>query len=806
MQPNREIENQLIQKINKQVKWAQDFQPSSSEQLIELQAISYQNKHKNLQNGGIQIDQKVIDKMTMSPVSKYQIYDNFPCKIITHILLCLFTSLQILLGEVSDNNVQKIFTVQEFQNQLSNMFENIQNYNQVSFQEVSIEDITGNISFEYNYPMEFANIQNFPIPINKQFSFPFNLNEGIIEPFDMRSVKEIKKFLKYVNKFNINISYIKTFEQQEDTCWSANIRYDIVAQTVIEAVVFTSIIDCPGETHKENIEDDFKSYGTSYFLSIIILILASFAMFLNFKYVFDVISVYKFTKHQNQYPVFNPRRNLKRRYLTKTDKEITIQQVLQSGKPWNLLTKEEKKVFFDTWFVYTLIGNFFQIASTSGIFFVQNHDPYSQFYSWILGLSCFFAWTNMIKYLKYHNSINIVMNVIGNAFPRILQEAVGFIPILMFYITIGITFFSQSNRFINFDFALCTLFALLLGDSVNDIAQDLKMNSTSGLIGVLYVISFCFVFMLAVHNIWIAMIMEELKVKKNRERKQEEEKKLKQMPQKFVPANQSQLRESVVQERETEYDFEQEDFNLEIERKIQENNQKFISEMYSPPNVQIDQQQQQQQQQQQHKIEKKTSAQSFSSEEEHKEDRKQQHSALDKISEQDELDSQQQQQQQQQLPNQGQNYLNKYIVLKDILRARGESNASLESGGGNQPGSLNTYNDRESHQSLENKDFGTKRKFSANTKFKFANLAEKAVQLNKQEDHNIKLKDEIRFLLQDTENELLSVQTYHVNQDQLKELEQKYRKYMKYLQLKLNRINSHLQNNLALLKLRDHQQ
>lgn len=52
------------------------------------------------------------------------------------------------------------------------------------------------------------------------------------------------------------------------------------------------------------------------------------------------------------------------------------------------------------------------------------------------------------------------------------------------------------------------------------------MNSISGLIGVLYVISFCFVFMLAVHNIWIAMIMEELKVKKNRERTQEERKKL----------------------------------------------------------------------------------------------------------------------------------------------------------------------------------------------------------------------------------------------------------------------------------------
>ena len=34
------------------------------------------------------------------------------------------------------------------------------------------------------------------------------------------------------------------------------------------------------------------------------------------------------------------------------------------------------------------------------------------------------------------------------------------------------------------------------------------------MLGIVFTISFCFVFMLAVHNIWIAVIMEELLKKK----------------------------------------------------------------------------------------------------------------------------------------------------------------------------------------------------------------------------------------------------------------------------------------------------
>lgn len=174
------------------------------------------------------------------------------------------------------------------------------------------------------------------------------------------------------------------------------------------------------------------------------------------------------------------------------------------------------------WIIYTLLGNFFQIGGTLGLAMMfGSFNPGEVTYKWIIGLGCFFTWTNFIKYLLYFNKINVIMNVIQNAFPRIIFEAGGFIPILMLYIIIGMSFFSESNRFISFRISLVTLFSLLLGDSVNDITQDLKTNGISGSIGIIYTISFCFCFMLAVHNIWIAIIMEELKKKKENEEEEE---------------------------------------------------------------------------------------------------------------------------------------------------------------------------------------------------------------------------------------------------------------------------------------------
>ncbi len=91
---------------------------------------------------------------------------------------------------------------------------------------------------------------------------------------------------------------------------------------------------------------------------------------------------------------------------------------------------------------------------------------------------------------------------------------VGFIPILFAFIIIGMTCFGRSMRFSSIDNSLVTLFSLLLGDSVDDITTDLVDNGISSGLAIIYSVSFTWTFIFAVHNIWIAIICEELTRKK----------------------------------------------------------------------------------------------------------------------------------------------------------------------------------------------------------------------------------------------------------------------------------------------------
>ncbi len=102
------------------------------------------------------------------------------------------------------------------------------------------------------------------------------------------------------------------------------------------------------------------------------------------------------------------------------------------------------------------------------------------------------------------------MDVVSGAFPRILVEMIGFIPVLIGFIIIGMTCFGMSYRFATIDMSIITLFSLLLGDSFDDITSDMISNGINKAIAIIYCITFSWTFIFAVHNIWIAIICEEV--------------------------------------------------------------------------------------------------------------------------------------------------------------------------------------------------------------------------------------------------------------------------------------------------------
>ena len=116
----------------------------------------------------------------------------------------------------------------------------------------------------------------------------------------------------------------------------------------------------------------------------------------------------------------------------------------------------------------------------------------------------------------------MIVDMIVTAIPRVIAEAFGFILILMAYIVLGLALFSNSERFSSFNNGIITSFSLLLGDSIQDITTDLIVNGSThhnshlpSSFAIIFVFTFVLTFMLAVQNIWIAIIMEELELFSN---------------------------------------------------------------------------------------------------------------------------------------------------------------------------------------------------------------------------------------------------------------------------------------------------
>lgn len=174
----------------------------------------------------------------------------------------------------------------------------------------------------------------------------------------------------------------------------------------------------------------------------------------------------------------------------------------------------QKLLFFDSWQIFILMGNFFQIygSSLSLLSFVQDRVVSTDYLeNLFLGVGCFMAWVSIIHYIKQYGKLGIFVHLIQVGFPRILIESITFVPVAFAFITIGMTFFGWSVRFSSVKMSVVTLYTMLLGDSIQNVIYDLKNNGLSTFLAIIYVISFCWTFMLAVHNLWISIIVDELK-------------------------------------------------------------------------------------------------------------------------------------------------------------------------------------------------------------------------------------------------------------------------------------------------------
>ena len=527
------------------------------------------------------------NKLILSPIQKYIKYDRYPYKLVLSFLLVILTTLgnfnllniychsgqnqiqvwrDVLSLSKSANDENKFFTIQDYQYHLFSMLTNLQNLPDILFQKIDDSNVTYTIDVIPIYPVADSHLakKKFNDSSNEHerfthrsffkdnYTYDIDLYEGIMRPFNMNSVYEIKNFLQKVHKFSFRIKnmklYVKTPLKTVDftTCWNVDVDYFYQEASYILAKSSSSFFPCQDVNEEENnephkrqnyknnmrlnqLEYSEKFMGDSIItLHLAVFFAASISLILNLKYIYEMIQVYLETiikskrkrimfesvipsEYSNEHEI----KLFKKKTSPKAFKNL--EKLLETDKPWHLLTFREKMLFFDFWFILGIIGNMIQIWSSIFVFVseIDTREFHGNFSIEILiGFSCFFAWLNMIRYLEYNKSIFTISNILKRSLPQMFLFIIGFIPIFLAYVFLGISLFWRYDKFKDPNEAAMSLFSLIMGDNIFYFLTTVRRY---GVVALIYFFSFMIVFFMAIQNIFVSIICSKAREKEIKE-------------------------------------------------------------------------------------------------------------------------------------------------------------------------------------------------------------------------------------------------------------------------------------------------
>ena len=494
------------------------------------------------------------------------------------------------------NGENPLRSIQDFQDHLGNFILNLQNLDEILFQKIDasetkyfieviplypIADTSLNRRNRTNITRHLENNEVFEeerensdrmlenldnnVSLNKirsdhqrnvsffaeNYTYEVNLDDGIVQPFNLSSTKDIKKFLQRVHKFTFHVQNIKLFTNtiygtvDFHTCWDVEVQYSFHDQAYILAKAFTSFRPCDNVNETEpdgedgvsrrrlsekramrlnKLEYSEKIMGDSVIsLHLAIFLCAAVSLVLNLKYIYEMMQVYLQTLMKSKTKRMNESINVSEesndqdmtqiRRKTSVKEVKTLEKLLENDKPWHQLSFREKLLFFDFWYFVGILGNMVQIWASILVFAqeIGSNDYHGTYFIGILiGFSCFLAWFHLIRYLEFNRSIFTISNILKRSLPQMLFFIIGFIPIFMAYVFLGVSLFWRFDKFKNPNEATMTLFSLIMGDSI---FTFITTHTGWGLISLIYFFSFLIVFFMAIQNIFVSIICSKAREK-----------------------------------------------------------------------------------------------------------------------------------------------------------------------------------------------------------------------------------------------------------------------------------------------------
>lgn len=137
---------------------------------------------------------------------------------------------------------------------------------------------------------------------------------------------------------------------------------------------------------------------------------------------------------------------------------------------------------------------------------IDYHDK-TVFDEYLVGFGCALAFFNMGRYLEYSHYYDTIYATLGHALPNVLKYIIGVSTLLFAFLFFGVLVFGRSGQYFNsITNSLVTLFAVILGDSIFNVFND--VNGFTVIIGSVYWYLFIIIFIAIVLNIFIVILEE----------------------------------------------------------------------------------------------------------------------------------------------------------------------------------------------------------------------------------------------------------------------------------------------------------
>ena len=472
------------------------------------------------------------DQMFLNPLEKYAIYNKFPFVLVLHIFLVIFLMYQLIsnmteneegryfkhfLYEIflplDDSNAGKdktgftyqqhlyIYTIDELKDIIN---KSLTNY--FDIENIAIENITHmykNSTGAASSPEMYVDYLRDKIgELPGQLSFELSLDD--FGP--LNDNENAKKFINNITNFKILYHLMTIFpsnnnNNKEQKCIGHEIEqiYSFENSAIIDLYLKYNKVAC---SDKNYIADIFWSEIMIIILAIISLLHTYFHVVKRYKYYW----IYK----KEESKKYNEKKEGDKLKEVFEKEDVIFNYLVTRKKP-----ADKKYKIVDIWTIVALIGNAMQIIGA----ILTICDPY-QFNSltgFITSMGTVMALLIFIKYMDNLGSCSIIYETIKRGVPPSLNYLIGVLPAFLGYAILGKCIFWRSEFFSTLTNAIASLYALMNGDSVYFIFDDLIKNHY--FFGTIYCYSFCIMFIVIVMNIFLGIVGEAFVTKKEKKYK-----------------------------------------------------------------------------------------------------------------------------------------------------------------------------------------------------------------------------------------------------------------------------------------------